>query len=308
MKKLPFSEKQAIDKSGIISPWRMRLHEVIFESDTPAGKAFDSILLVFILLSVLTVILDSVSMFRSRYGFVLTALEWFFTITFTIEFIARIVTIGKPLRYVFSFYGIVDLSSIVPTYLSLVLPGTKFLLVIRALRLIRIFRIFKLTRYLSEGEVLMSALRQSKYKITVFLGTVGTLVIIMGTLMYITEGEQNGFTSIPRSIYWAIVTLTTVGYGDIAPKTVLGQALASLIMIMGYGIIAVPTGIVTAELAGIRHKSAVTAQSCPQCSRQGHDPDASHCKYCGGKLSAFTPARSLLMICLFFQGISGGIH
>ncbi len=284
MEKFIFSEKQAIDKSGIGSRWRKRLHEIIFEADTPAGKTFDTILLVFILLSVLTVLLDSVSEIRLSYGYILTCLEWFFTIAFSIEFIARIITIGKPLRYVFSFYGLVDLCSVLPTYLSILVPGSHFLLVIRALRLIRIFRIFKLTRYLSEGEVLMAALKSSRYKITVFLGTVGTCVIIMGTLMYIIEGEQNGFTSIPRSIYWAIVTLTTVGYGDIAPKTVLGQALASVIMIMGYGIIAVPTGIVTAELAGIKRKTVVTTQSCPICSAQGHDPDAVHCKYCGGTL------------------------
>ncbi len=216
--------------------------------------------------------------------FYLGYMEWFFTILFSIEFIARIVTIGKPLRYVFSFFGLVDIFSILPTYLSLIVPGSRYLLVIRSLRLIRIFRIFKLTRYLSEGDTLLSALRASRYKVTVFLGTVATLVIIMGTLMYIVEGAEHGFTSIPRGIYWAIVTLTTVGYGDIAPKTVFGQFLASIIMIMGYGIIAVPTGIVTAELAGIKTRGMITTQSCPECSRQGHDSDATHCKFCGGKL------------------------
>lgn len=279
-----FSDKQAIDKSRIKLPWRFRLHEIIFESDTPAGKAFDSFLLIAILLSVLTVVLDSVSDFRSGYGSLLTVLEWFFTILFTLEFCARIITIGKPLRYIFSFFGLVDIFSILPTYLSLLLPGSQFLIVIRALRLLRIFRVFKLTRFLGEAEILLAAMRASKYKITVFLGAVGTLVIIMGTMMYIIEGEANGFTSIPRSIYWAIVTLTTVGYGDLAPRTIAGQALASVIMIMGYGIIAVPTGIVTAELASMKQAGGFTAQSCPQCSRQGHDPDAAHCKYCGGKL------------------------
>ncbi len=279
-----FTDKQAIDKSRINMHWRYRLHEIIFESDTPAGRTFDSILLVAILLSVLTVVLDSVAEFRSDFGATLTFLEWFFTILFTLEFAARIITIGKPLRYIFSFFGLVDICSILPTYLSLLYPGYQFLIVIRALRLLRIFRIFKLSRYLGEAEVLLAALRASRYKVTVFLGTVGTLVIIMGTMMYLVEGEENGFTSIPRSIYWAIVTLTTVGYGDLAPKTVPGQALASIIMIMGYGIIAVPTGIVTAELAGMRQSRGFTSESCPQCSRQGHDPDASHCKYCGGKL------------------------
>lgn len=284
MGRFRFSEEGAIDKSRIVSRWRTRLHEIIFEAETATGKAFDTILLVFIILSVLTVILDSVGTFRARHGTVLTFLEWFFTIAFTIEFIARIIAVGKPLRYVFSFYGLVDLCSIIPTYLSVMLPGSQFLLVIRALRLIRIFRIFKLTRYLTEGAVLIHALRASRYKITVFLGTVATSVIIMGTMMYLIEGEQNGFTSIPRSIYWAIVTMTTVGYGDIAPRTVIGQALASLIMIIGYGIIAVPTGIVTSELAVMRHKTEVTTQACPLCGSQGHDPDAVHCKYCGGKL------------------------
>lgn len=279
-----FSDKQAIDKSGINIHWRFRIHEIIFESDTSAGKAFDSILLAAILLSVFTVVLDSVSGYRSEYGIILTSLEWFFTVLFTVEFIARVITIGRPFKYIFSFFGLVDIFSILPTYLSLVLPGSQFLIVIRTLRLLRIFRIFKLSKYLGESEILLSAMKASKYKITVFLGTVGTLVIIMGTMMYIIEGEANGFTSIPKSIYWAIVTLTTVGYGDLAPKTIAGQTLASVIMIMGYGIIAVPTGIVTAELTGMRQMKTVTAQSCPECSKQGHDQDASHCKFCGGKL------------------------
>ncbi len=284
MGRFSFSEEGAIDKSRIGSRWRTRLHEIIFEAETPAGKAFDTILLLLILASVLTVFLDSVASFRARHGAVLLYLEWFFTIVFSIEFIARIIAIGKPLRYVFSFYGLVDLSSILPTYLSVILPGSQFLLVIRALRLIRIFRIFKLTRYLTEGAVLIHALRASRYKITVFLGTVATCVVVMGTLMYLIEGERNGFTSIPRSIYWAIVTMTTVGYGDIAPRTVIGQTLASLIMIIGYGIIAVPTGIVTSELAAIRHKTEISTRACPECGAQGHDPDAAHCKHCGGRL------------------------
>jgi voltage-gated potassium channel len=215
----------------------------------------------------------------------LTGLEIFFTVIFTLEFAARIVTIGRPLKYVFSFFGLVDICAILPTYLSLLVPGSHFFIVIRTLRLLRIFRIFRLSRYLGEAEVLLSAMRASRFKVTVFLGTVATLVIIMGTMMHLIEGEANGFTSIPRSIYWAIVTLTTVGYGDLAPRTVPGQALASLIMIMGYGILAVPTGIVTAELAGMKRAANFTAQSCPQCSRQGYDSDALHCKFCGSLLN-----------------------
>jgi voltage-gated potassium channel len=218
---------------------------------------------------------------RQSHGAILRVIEWTFTLLFTFEYLLRLYCVSKPWKYAKSFYGVVDLLSIVPTYLSLVITGTHSLIVIRALRLLRIFRVFKLAHFVGEERQLYSALRASYRKITVFIGLVLTLVLIIGSLMYLVEGEKNGFTSIPRSIYWAIVTLTTVGYGDIAPQTVVGQLLASAVMVMGYGIIAVPTGIVTVELNQARRLST---QSCPHCSREGHDRDASFCKYCGDRL------------------------
>jgi voltage-gated potassium channel len=264
--------------------WRPRLHEVIFEADTRLGRAFDLILLWCIIISVLAVLLESVASIRERYGTPLRVAEWFFTILFTIEYVLRLMSVGRPARYAVSFFGVVDLLAIVPTYLSVLLPGAQTLLVIRALRLLRVFRILKLARFVEEARVLGQALRASRHKITVFFGTVLTLVVILGTLMYLIEGEAHGFNSIPRSIYWAIVTLTTVGYGDIAPETVLGQILASVVMILGYSIIAVPTGIVSVELSKVTRGSRVSTQACPQCSAEGHDSDAVHCKYCGAKL------------------------
>jgi len=274
--------KKVQDKSGILSPWRLRLHEIIFESDTRAGRAFDVLLLWAIIISVLAVMLESVREIEADYGAVLRTVEWFFTIIFTVEYLARIVSVGRPVKYMTSFLGVVDLLAVIPTYLSVFVSGAQIFLVLRTIRLLRVFRIFKLARFLGEAEVLARALRASRFKITVFLGVVFSSVIIMGTAMYLIEGIENGFTSIPRSVYWAIVTLTTVGYGDIAPKTVLGQALASVIMILGYGIIAVPTGIVTVELS--QAGKAVTAQACPSCSLQGHDGDALYCKHCGARL------------------------
>jgi voltage-gated potassium channel len=263
--------------------WRQVLHEVIYEADTPSGKAFDVALILCILLSVLAVMLESVREIRLVYGSFLSKIEWFFTILFTIEYVLRLISVGRPLKYASSFFGIVDLLAILPTYLSLLLPGTHYLLVIRALRILRVFRVLKLVPYVRESAMLMQALRASRQKITVFLYAILTLVIIIGAVMYMVEGEENGFTSIPRSVYWAIVTLTTVGYGDIAPHTAFGQALAAVVMIMGYSIIAVPTGIVTAELTQARSK-AVSTQACPQCSAEGHDADALFCKRCGAKL------------------------
>ncbi len=263
--------------------WRARLHEIIFEADTAAGRAFDVLLLWCIVLSVLAVLLESVAAVHERFAWFLRAAEWAFTILFTVEYILRLISVGRPLRYAISFFGVVDLLAIVPTYLSMLLPGAQTLLVIRALRLLRVFRVLKLARFVEESHVLGRALRASRHKITVFLGTVLTLVLIVGTLMYLIEGEANGFDSIPRSMYWAIVTLTTVGYGDIAPTTVLGQMLASLVMILGYSIIAVPTGIVTVELSKAT-QGQVSTQACPQCSAEGHDTDAKHCKYCGARL------------------------
>jgi voltage-gated potassium channel len=265
------------------SAMKTRLHDIIFEAETPAGKAFDIGLIVAILLSVLVVILESVARIRQQYGPILHAMEWGFTIAFTIEYLLRLYCVGKPLRYAVSFYGIVDVLAIIPTYVSVFLLGTQYLLVIRIIRILRVFRVLKLMQYWSEALTLSRALRASQRKIFVFLYVVMILVIIIGSLMYLIEGEQHGFTSIPRGIYWAIVTLTTVGYGDIAPATDLGQTLAAIVMIIGYGIIAVPTGIVTAELAREPHISLST-QACPECSSEGHDADAVYCKYCGAQL------------------------
>lgn len=266
-----------------MAKWQEKLHEVIFEADTPTGKVFDVALLISIGLSVLAVMLESVESIALRYGHVLRTLEWIFTILFTIEYLLRIISVKRPLGYIFSFLGIVDLLAILPTYLSLLFVGTQALIIFRAIRLLRIFRVFKLARYLKEGKIISLALKASRFKITVFLTGVLSVVLIMGTLMYLIEGAENGFTSIPRSVYWAIVTLTTVGYGDIAPQTLPGQMVAALIMIMGYAIIAVPTGIVTSELSKVVEKEAGT-QVCPECSREGHDVDANYCKYCGANM------------------------
>lgn len=263
--------------------WRRVLHEVIFEADTPAGKWFDVILIISIILSVLVVMLDSMALVHDAHGDTLYKIEWIFTILFSIEYVLRIFSVGKPVRYVTSFFGIIDFLAIVPTYLSLVIPGSQFLIVIRVLRVLRIFRVLKLVQYVAEARILIQALRASRRKITIFLFTVLTLVVVLGSLMYIIEDESDGFTSIPRSIYWAIVTLTTVGYGDISPQTPLGQGLAAIIMILGYSIIAVPTGIMSFEIARATSKDQST-QACPECSAQGHDRDAKHCKYCGARL------------------------
>lgn len=263
--------------------WRHRLHEIMFEDDTWLGRAFDVALTWCIVISVIAVILESVSEVRDVYGRWLFAVEWFFTLLFTVEYLVRLMAVRRPLGYATSFFGIVDLVAILPTYLSLLIPGTQALLVVRAFRLLRVFRIFKLRSYLSEARLLFRAIRGGLPKVTVFLGAVLAIVLTVGTLMYLVEGEANGFTSIPRSIYWAIVTLTTVGYGELYPKTALGQAIASALMIVGYGIIAVPTGIITTELVR-EYRNPVSAQACPACSRQGHDYDAKFCKYCGSGL------------------------
>lgn len=265
------------------APWRERMHEVIFEADTPVGKAFDLGLLVAISLSVLAVLLESVPRLRATYGTELRFAEWVFTGMFTIEYVARLLAVRRPAYYALSFYGLVDLLALLPTYLSLFLPGTQSLLVIRALRLLRVFRILKLTRFVSESRMLGAAMRASARKIIVFLGVVVATVLIAGALMYVIEGEENGFTSIPISVYWAIVTMTTVGFGDIVPHTVLGRMVASVLMVMGYGIIAVPTGIVTVEL-GLASRMANNTQSCPTCGFSGHDNDARFCKRCGSAL------------------------
>ncbi|HEX2099309.1 MAG TPA: ion transporter [Candidatus Synoicihabitans sp.] len=265
------------------SGWRARWHEVVFEADTKAGKTFDLVLLIVILLSVLAVSLESVSELRTRYGGWLRLVEWIFTGLFTIEYVVRLLVVRQPLRYALSFYGLVDLCAILPTYLSLIAPGSQSLVVIRALRLLRVFRILKLTHFLGEARMLGAAVRASVRKIIVFLIVVLNLVLIAGASMYVIEGAAHGFTSIPISIYWAIVTMTTVGFGDIVPGTVAGRILASALMIMGYAIIAVPTGIVTVEL-GQAIRGARNTQACPSCGAEGHTDDARYCRICGARL------------------------
>jgi voltage-gated potassium channel len=263
--------------------WRDVLFEVIFEADTPAGKWFDVALIICITSSVAVVMLDSMEQFKQSHGGLLRVLEWSLTILFTIEYILRLICVDKAFRYARSFFGVVDLLAIVPAYLSILLPGSHSLIVIRLLRVLRIFRVLKLGECVGEANVLMRGLLASRRKIFVFLFTVLTLVTIIGSLMYAIEGQQGGFTNIPRSVYWAIVTLTTVGYGDISPTTGLGQLLASMVMILGYSIIAVPAGIVTVEMSRASN-TAITSQTCSICLRQGHDKDALFCKFCGKKL------------------------
>tara|TARA_B100001741_G_scaffold98609_1_gene80817 strand:- start:7474 stop:8271 length:798 start_codon:yes stop_codon:yes gene_type:complete len=262
---------------------RAKLHEIIFEADTKKGKIFDIILLIAILISVFGVILSSVDSIEKDYGNILRFSEWIFTILFTIEYIFRIYCIKKPIKYIFSFMGIIDFLSIIPTYLVFLYPPIHVLVDIRAIRLIRVFRVFKLSRYLRGANIMQIALKSSRPKIIVFLLSVVLIVIILGTLMYIVEGQKNGFENIPKSIYWSVVTLTTVGYGDVVPLTATGKFLASIIMILGYGIIAVPTGIVSAAIA--KSAGKITTQSCRVCSREGHDLDARHCKFCGASLN-----------------------
>jgi voltage-gated potassium channel len=272
------------------SGWRGGLYEVIFKSDTTAGRAFDVILIGAIIVSVAAVMLESVASIRIEHLPALRASEWFFTVLFTIEYLLRLLCVRHPLHYALSFFGIVDLLAVAPTYLSVLLPGAQYLLAIRLLRILRVFRVLKLIHWLNEADVLVTALRQSRRKIIVFIFAVLTLDVVLGSMMYLVEGPENGFTNIPVAIYWTIVTLTTVGYGDISPKTPLGQSLASLIMIIGYGIIAIPTGIVTAELARAGsappEKPVVAPVNCPRCDASIHDPDARFCRRCGERLVA----------------------
>lgn len=262
---------------------RERLHQVVFESDTPAGRAFDVILLWAILLSVAAVMLESVQSVRSQYGDELRAIEWFFTIAFTVEYGLRLLALRKPAAYAVSFFGVVDLLAFLPTYLSAFVPGVQALVVVRAFRVVRLFRIFKLLGHVRQAQVLAVALRLSRPKIVVFFMGVLAIVVTMGAIIYLVEGEANGFTSIPRSVYWAVVTVTTVGYGDLVPRTPLGQIIASVAMILGYAIIAVPTGIVGADLAQASRQLAA-GQACPACGIEGHDADAIYCKRCSAKL------------------------
>ena len=263
--------------------WRERLYVIIFFTNTSAGKRFDTWLLAFILASLIVVMLDSVAAYRDSFGPVLTGLEWFFTIVFAIEYLLRIYTHPEPRKYIFSYYGAIDLLSVVPAFIALFMPDAQYLLVVRALRMLRVFRVLKLTHYLNQANFLVVALHGSKQKIIVFLLSVATMVLIYGTLMYLIEGPENGFTSIPMSIYWAVVTLTTVGFGDIVPLTPLGKALATVVMITGYSIIAVPTGIFTAELATAMRTDSLQ-HKCPSCEKLNHEPNAAFCSRCGSQL------------------------
>ncbi len=266
--------------------WRQKLYEIIYEADTPAGKWFDIILLILILISVIVVSLESVSSINEKYGYLFDKIEWIITIIFTIEYILRVITIKKPSSYIFSFFGIIDFLSTIPKYISLFYAGANILIVLRALRLLRIFRILKLSPFVGESQKLKKSLKASQAKISVFLLTVLILTIVLGTIMYLVEyGKGSGFDNIPKSIYWAIVTLTTVGYGDIAPVTPLGQFIAALVMILGYGIIAVPTGIVSAEYTKQPKKVHQNTQVCPHCHASDHKDDAEYCYHCGNKLN-----------------------
>ncbi len=273
------------NESAQLTGWRAKGHEIIFESDTPAGKAFDVALILAIFSSIVVVMLESVVTIRAEHGTLLTAAEWVLTGLFTVEYLLRLLCVASPGRYARSFFGLVDLLAILPTFLSLMVPGTQALVVIRTVRILRVFRVLKLANYVREADTMRRALVGSRRKIEIFVSTVLMLVVIFGSLMYVIEGPENGFTSIPRGIYWAIVTMTTVGYGDIAPQTDLGQALSAFIMIMGYGIIAVPTGIVSAQMAKAdRMEHHVSGQACPACGMAGHTGDAVHCRLCGARM------------------------
>lgn len=275
-----------MSSSNSDNDWRKKLHEIIYEADTPMGRWFDFILLIAILASILFVMLESVESIDRRFHGFLNVAEWVITILFSIEYIARIVAVKQPRKYIFSFYGIIDLLSTIPKYMSLILVGSQSLVALRALRLLRIFRILKLARYMGESTNLVRALKVSRAKILVFLFFVMIICIILGTVMYLVEsGQDSGFKSIPTSVYWAIVTLTTVGYGDIAPATALGQAIASMIMILGYSIIAIPTGIVSAEMSRTKRKKIHTnTQSCSNCLTGNHRDEAQFCYNCGHEL------------------------
>jgi voltage-gated potassium channel len=281
--------------AGPAGGWRARVHEIIFGIDTRAGRAFDIGLVAAILLSILVVVLDSVPAIRARHRDLMHALEWGFTLLFTVEYIARLTTVRHPFRYALSFYGLIDLLSVLPTYVSLLVPGSEALLDIRILRLLRVFRIFKLTLYIEEYTRLGEALAASRRKILVFLSVVLMAVLILGTVMYVVEGPEHGYTSIPTAMYWAIVTMTTVGYGDITPHTPLGKGVASFMMLLGWGILAVPTGIVTAEMTARRTDRRGgpmrLPRTCDACGSAGHDAGARFCKDCGAELPAATTGR-----------------
>jgi voltage-gated potassium channel len=284
---MPHRNQTALNRQRLGLPesgWRQRWYTIIFEADTRQGRLFDVLLLIAIVASVGVVMLDSIPSIHARLGGLFTVLEWLFTLLFTAEYIMRLSVVKRPLRYALSFYGVIDFISIMPTWASFFVPELAFLIDVRLLRLMRVFRILKLTVYFEEAEILARALANSRRKIFVFLGTVFIITVILGTVMYVVEGPQNGFTSIPHSMYWAIVTLTTTGFGDIVPKTPVGQFITSLTILLGYGIIAFPTGIVGAELAASIIKRPLTTRSCEHCLTEGHEPDAHYCKHCGSAL------------------------
>jgi Ion transport protein. len=270
------------------SSWKTQLYKIIFESDTPEGRAFDVALILLIVFSCLVILAESVDDLHKNYGHALVILEWFFVAFFTLEYFLRIVVVPRKRQYLISFFGIVDLLAILPAFIGLLMPGALSLLVIRILRLLRFFRIFKLGRYVEESGFLLKALRASRPKITVFVFTIFSIVTIVGSLMYLIEGPENGFSNIPESMYWAIVTVTTVGYGDISPHTASGKAISSMLMILAYGILAVPTGIFTYELAQVSRHSLLT-RKCPRCNSRAHAPEAVYCNICGEKLTNLDP-------------------
>ena len=280
MAKLNYSE---IRHTSSLSPLQRKIHDIIFEADTFWGKVFDITLLICIFLSVTITALDSVESLHLKYDSLFDTFEWVFTVLFTIEYILRLYCVAKPWHYAISFFGIIDLVAILPNYISLFIPGLQFLSVVRILRFFRVFRLFKLVHFTHEVDILLISLKRSVKRIAIFTFYVFIIVFCIGSVMYIIEGPENGFTSIPTSVYWAVVTLTTVGYGDISPKTPLGQAFSFFIMLLGYGIIAIPTGIVTSEMI-VPKKDKITTQTCPYCCKEGHDADAKYCKYCGNHL------------------------
>ena len=288
--KQPTLKPAASQLAKPLDGWRLRWYTVIFEADTVAGRRFDLALIALILVSIAVVMADSVQALHARYGPLLTTMEWFFTVAFTAEYIARLLCVRKPLQYATSFFGIIDLIALLPTYLALFFPELQVLMDVRVLRLLRVFRVFKLAAYVEEYQFLARALAASGRKIMVFLSAVLMVVLVMGTVMYVVEGAANGFTSIPTSIYWAISTITTVGFGDITPKTDLGRLIASVMMLMGWGILAVPTGIVTAEMAMQRRTGLIappTTRTCHECLTEGHTAEADFCFHCGAALPPY---------------------
>lgn len=270
-----------------LTGWRLKVYTIIFEADTRAGRLFDQWLIALILVSVLVVIASSVETIGARNASLFNAMEWFFTAAFTLEYLARLVCVRHPMRYALSFFGIIDLLALLPTYVALLVPEVHALIDVRVLRLLRVFRVFKLTAYVAEYQQLGRALRGSRRKIMVFLSAVLMIVLVMGTVMYVVEGPANGFSSVPTSVYWAITTMTTVGFGDITPKTDLGRLIASLMMLLGWGTLAVPTGIVTAEMTLRRGLEPTTTRTCHECLTEGHQPEANYCLHCGSPLPAY---------------------